>query len=126
LDNLFKHSLLGILVFLLLGNLMVNTVIYVNYAIDKDFIVQNLCEQKNEVVNECQGNCFLEKQLDSTTENSASDHFIAPEKTIDLFTSPDYGTVQTILMEAKSVPYQNRFDLSTASKHEIFVPPEFL
>ena len=58
-----RDFLIGILVFLLLPNLYVDLVVYVAFKLQQDYIVQNNCIQKDEVVNTCKGSCVLTDQL---------------------------------------------------------------
>jgi hypothetical protein len=37
---------------------------YVEYNLFNNYIIENLCVQRNEANNCCQGHCFLEKQFD--------------------------------------------------------------
>lgn len=41
---------------------------YIEYNLFRDYIVANLCEQRDEVDNCCQGKCFLEKQINLANE----------------------------------------------------------
>lgn len=43
---------------------------YVNYAIHKDFISKHLCVKKNIPGNDCQGRCYLQKQLKKNSEQN--------------------------------------------------------
>lgn len=49
-------------------NSMVYSVICVNYQLNKTFISEYFCENKDEPLSLCQGKCFLGKQLDNATE----------------------------------------------------------
>lgn len=44
----------------------------VQYSLFKDYIVKNLCVNKDKKCNCCQGKCFLEKQIKLVNENSST------------------------------------------------------
>jgi len=37
---------------------------YLDYIINFEYIISNLCEQKDEEVNMCMGGCYLEKEME--------------------------------------------------------------
>lgn len=43
---------------------------YLEYMVRRDFIIQNLCINKNEPEKQCHGKCHLEKQLSKEVEGS--------------------------------------------------------
>ena len=43
---------------------------FADFQINKEFIVANLCEQRNEQLNTCQGQCHLKKQQLNTHQKS--------------------------------------------------------
>ncbi|WP_027380373.1 hypothetical protein [Chryseobacterium daeguense] len=42
----------------------------VNYAVNYDYIVKNLCENRNTPQSTCKGKCYLEKELSKTEKQS--------------------------------------------------------
>jgi len=51
---------------------------YINYIIRKDFIVENLCINKEEPEKQCNGKCHLEKQVDKGVEGSGDNNMPPP------------------------------------------------
>ncbi len=66
---------LTIYFFILLFAIAIGKPIYpiLGYWMNKDFIVQNLCVEKEEVVNDCQGNCHLKVEVSKSQEENKSD-----------------------------------------------------
>ncbi|RZS95696.1 hypothetical protein [Cecembia calidifontis] len=54
-------------------NSMVYSVICVNFQLNRSFIVEMFCENKDLPMSECQGTCYLNKQLDQASQESDSD-----------------------------------------------------
>ena len=53
---------------LIILNSMVYSVICVNYQLNKTFISEYFCVDKDVPLSQCQGQCFLDKQLDAAAE----------------------------------------------------------
>jgi hypothetical protein len=54
-------------------NSMVYSVICVNFQLNRSFIAEMFCENKDLPMSECQGTCYLNKQLDKASQESDSD-----------------------------------------------------
>lgn len=54
-------------------NSMVYSVICVNFQLNRSFIAEMFCENKDLPMSECQGTCYLNKQLDQASQDSDSD-----------------------------------------------------
>lgn len=54
-------------------NSMVYSVICVNFQLNRSFISEMFCENKDIPMSECNGHCFLNKQLDKATDQQESD-----------------------------------------------------
>ena len=70
-----RDFLIGILIFLLLPSLYVDTVVYVAFKLQQDYIVQNKCLEKDEVVNTCNGGCVLTDQLKEANKNQENSKY---------------------------------------------------
>lgn len=66
-----KFLIINIILFYLIS-INVPLVYYAEHQINIDYIVKNLCEQKDEEENLCMGNCYLKKNL-SKAEVPAKD-----------------------------------------------------
>lgn len=58
---------------LIILNSMVYSVICVNYQLNKTFISDFLCENKDVPLSQCKGQCFLGKQLDAAEEQAPAE-----------------------------------------------------
>jgi len=43
---------------------------FLDYQINRDYIAQNLCENKNDVIPTCGGSCYLKKELKKASEEN--------------------------------------------------------
>jgi len=66
----FITYVLGVLSYFISIN--ANLVAYFEYLVNYDFIVQNLCVQKDEPINTCHGHCHLRKNLEKVEENNGT------------------------------------------------------
>jgi hypothetical protein len=62
---------------------------YIEYNVFRSYIVENLCVKRYEAVNDCQGQCFLNRQIDLISESDNSEGNTAEEGRID-FETDDY------------------------------------
>ncbi len=63
--------------YLLLGAFLLHStsrmIVYFNYWSNQEFIAQNLCENRDEPVMECNGKCHLKKELDKDDDRKQQD-----------------------------------------------------
>ena len=64
--RIYALSLLFILVFYIFRPILP----YIEYAINKDFIVKNLCINRYKPHSCCEGKCYLEKQLKKSSDSN--------------------------------------------------------
>lgn len=61
---------------MLLGVMALNICKYqlphIEYKLFREYIAENLCVRRSEANNECQGKCFLNKQIDRVNESAGS------------------------------------------------------
>jgi len=62
-----------VLAFGLLVNVLNKFIIYYTFLLQRDHIIKNLCEQRYEEENTCQGCCQLDKQLEKASEDTESE-----------------------------------------------------
>jgi hypothetical protein len=74
---------------------------YLEYSLFKGYIVENLCVQRNEAGNDCQGKCHLEKQIKSVTETDEPSDNPAGQRQMKVQTD-DYVAAYDISQEANS------------------------
>jgi len=76
-----RDFLIGIFIFLLVPNLYVDSVVFVAFKIQQDYIVKNQCVQKDAVINTCNGHCVLEKQLKKAESRQENPEYPGNTKT---------------------------------------------
>jgi hypothetical protein len=76
---------------------------YIEYNLFKNYIVENLCVQKNEINNCCQGKCFLEKQISKVEETENNANNPDEKTTINWNGTDDYVIVKNRLQEPNIV-----------------------
>jgi hypothetical protein len=73
--NLISNSKRSLAVFLLLLTsirILVVPVVYLDFELNKEYIIQNLCENRFKPELQCNGKCYLAKQLLKVAEDKAS------------------------------------------------------
>ena len=73
--NLISNSKRGLAVFLLLltsVRILVVPVVYLDFELNKEYIIQNLCENRFKPELNCNGQCYLAKQLHRVAEDKAT------------------------------------------------------
>lgn len=70
-----KNIFISLVLIALLGQLAGKLIVIINFELNKEYIVENLCVQKEEPDNCCQGSCHLTKELEKQdeTEGTAND-----------------------------------------------------
>jgi hypothetical protein len=69
---------------------------YLEYNLFNNYIVENLCIQRNEENNCCQGKCFLEKQINLVNETEGNSSNPTEIKQINWNGTDDYIVEETI------------------------------
>lgn len=59
---------------------LVKLVVLIEFKINQDYISNELCVSKDQVVNTCKGNCYLSKQLNKVEEPLEKDRVPPPLK----------------------------------------------
>ncbi|EJL76206.1 hypothetical protein [Chryseobacterium populi] len=97
----------------------------VNYAVNYDYIVKNLCENRNIPQSTCKGKCYVAKELAKTEKQSNNSRTIKIS-VLDVFLSNEilsfsHKHESDILIKTLNIGYFN-FHLSEYSTR-IFHPP---
>ncbi|WP_228441285.1 hypothetical protein [Chryseobacterium phosphatilyticum] len=97
----------------------------VNYAVNYDYIVKNLCENRSIPQSTCKGKCYVEKELAKTEKQSTSsqnvkiaglDVFLSH----DIFSFADKNEIESLMKISDS----NYIDAHTTEYFsQIFHPP---
>jgi len=97
----------------------------VNYAVNYDYIVKNLCEKKSIPQSTCKGKCYVEKELAKTEKQSNNSQTIKIAG-LDAFIFNDivsFNPIQGYLISSgKSISNSNSFHTSEYFS-KIFHPP---
>ena len=67
---MIKKLLTVTILFAYLYVINISLVCYAEYHLEYNYIVKNLCVQKDKITNTCCGKCFLKKNLDNTSGKS--------------------------------------------------------
>jgi len=121
-----KSFLVSISVVLLLPNLFVDSVVYISFLIDRDYIINNECVQKDEVVNTCEGSCVLENALKEVNKSQeTADYPVSKETKVysDYITSTNHfaGLFHTPELD---VSLERTSFFIRESYSDIFHPPQ--
>src|ERR1700681_3586255 len=97
MHKFIHHCTVIYLAVIVLVRMMAMPISLIEYSLNKNFIAENLCENRFKSEVHCAGTCYLSKQLARTNDNqSAQDHkgsFKIP--IIDFFesiTQPSFGS----------------------------------
>jgi hypothetical protein len=82
----------------------------VNYAINYDYIVKNLCENRNIPQSTCKGKCYVEKELAKTEKQSNNSQTIKISG-LDVFLSN----------EILSFSDKNQFDIPIKNSNSAYI-----
>ena len=101
---------------------------YIEYAIFKEYIAKNLCENRDKPKSCCAGKCFLKKELKKNNENGESAPKSENKKTqnnheVKEFLSHENSSVE---ISSKNIRYilQSECLMPSNIIDAIFIPPE--
>lgn len=89
--SLFKQISTILFVGLILVRSMVIPMVFIDYELNKDYIIQNFCVNKNKPELECDGKCYLAQKINEAREKEAESTFSSY-----LFTMECHFVSQTI------------------------------
>lgn len=99
---------------------------YIEYEINKKYIIENLCQNQDKPWMNCQGKCHLKKQIKKAQkEEKKQKPFIISENTLLFFTS---------FIETEEIIYSGNSYTNTKATHiysyifvsELLKPPQFI
>jgi hypothetical protein len=82
----------------------------INYAVNYDYIVKNLCENRNVPQSTCKGKCYVEKEL-AKTEKQSNNNQNSKIAGLDVFLSN----------EILSFSYKNQSDISVKNPNSDYI-----
>ena len=110
---------------MVLSNILVNLGAILWYELDKSYIVNELCENKENIEIECNGNCALRKAMVMATpvqENNDNTFKISVE--FLNFIVPAGSTGHTLQTSAIKVGIHERNSIPSTYTSDIFHPPK--
>jgi len=100
---------------------------YIEYMINRDFIVKNLCVEKDNPENTCNGKCYLHEQLNKISEQKNDDRGDkenkSPDKRMDDHLRVFPADLLVFQDESPIAGYYY-FPATTRFVSQIFVPPQ--
>lgn len=103
---------------------------FVGYLVMKEYIVENICEERYNPDNCCQGMCHIEKEINknsentnsaSTKENSQKRNIENDSFSFDCLKKAEIKQIQT----RTTTSFFYKFDICPNFHSGIFVPPEY-
>lgn len=104
-----------------------------NWIINNDFIANTLCEKRYDYLNDCQGVCYINKQLNTIDKQlnnqqpaEQSSSFVVVENISPYFLD-DELKVNLYFKKAEVISFALEFfHISSNSVKDIFHPPQFV
>jgi len=103
---------------------------YIDYFFHKEYIVQNLCENKDKPELKCHGKCHLEKEIKKTVKEEREDPILpSPEnekenKQLNLFVETEHKLLYSLSSEKQGFLYEEM--TSSFTRRFIVPPPKFI
>ncbi len=96
----------------------------IDYAVNYEYIVDNLCENRNIPQSTCHGKCYLEKELSKTEKQSNNGQNIKLAG-LDVFLSHDVLSFSLVQFDVDAQKVKSAFKHSYTSEYHsrIFHPP---
>jgi hypothetical protein len=125
-----KNQLLGIFFYLLYLLAMVKPVMpVIEYYANYDYIANELCENKDKPYLECNGKCYLEKQIKKVNHNNHDHKSTIPQINLDDYPVSPLGQFSFLVKEftdisLKNIPVENYN--SQDFYQSVFKPPQLV
>lgn len=126
-----KNQFFGILFYLLYLLAMIRPIIpIIEYHANYDYIASVLCENRDKPYLECNGKCYLEKQLKKTNHDSHDHNSTIPQINFDDYPVSPIGQFTFHIKDFKAIDLKNQILLQNHNTQEylisVFKPPRFL
>lgn len=123
-----KRALTIVITFCYLSGVFAPFYTYAGYFINKDFIAENFCINKAKPEMDCEGKCYLVKQLAEQSGKSAESE--APTQTAQKAYTPHFVTatsntnyfIVAITLQNNTV----HFPTAQNAEAQVYSPPEFI
>lgn len=100
-------------------------VVFASYILNLDYIVENLCENRDKPELECNGMCHLKKELKKDEDRKSSDDFSSVEISLCYSIVPKIEIKSEQLFFEELVDHQFYYNYSNSIQHlsGVFHPP---
>ncbi len=125
----------GLAVFLLILSsirMLVVPVVYLDFELNKTYIIQNLCENRFKPELNCNGQCYLAKQLHKVAEEKATKEANKQEQSFkkileEVFHEETFAFTQNLAFECFEIQnfFEYKISQSISPISSIFHPPCF-
>jgi len=105
-----------------LGTLLSTLAPLLYYITYQDYILQNLCENRNKIDLECNGKCYMNEQLSKATKKSNKENRIKLEKFPELYSLVELPTLCKYSQFKIVISYLSNLH-SSDFRNDIFHPP---
>lgn len=115
-------------ILLLTGFLLQNfskVMVFINYAINKEYIAKNLCENKSKPKLHCNGKCQLKKELQKQDKKEDTPSNIKDKYEIQLFSEIYDSLIVCSFLTGEQVFRLCRFSIHSFYVFSFFHPPSF-
>lgn len=112
-----KNQFLGIFFYLVYLLAMVRPVLpVIEYYANYDYIANVLCENRDKPYLECNGKCYLEKQIAKINHNNHEHKSTVPQINFDDYPVSPLGQFSYQTKEVEEIVLQNYFEAYTTSQ----------
>jgi len=99
-----------------------NTLVFFSFKMNQDYVVQELCVNRNDPASRCLGKCYLRKEFKKTESKSNQFQSYSKEKA-ELFFVEVMQTIKSCFLEVAIHVAAYRFHLLCKVTADIFHPP---
>jgi hypothetical protein len=124
--NKFLHISTAVyLVVVIMIKMMAMPISLMEYSLNKNFIAENLCENKAKSEMHCAGKCYLSKKLAKSNESQDAQNQKAGAKvmTVDFCESLDHTSFQLVQVNLLQNRLFQAVDISVRNTSPVFRPP---
>ena len=126
-----KNQFFGILFYLLYLLAMIRPIIpIIEYHANYDYIASVLCENRDKPFLECNGKCYLEKQLNKINHNNHEHKSTVPQINFDDYPISPLDQFAYHIKDLKAIDFNNQILPINHNTQEylvsVFKPPKFI
>jgi hypothetical protein len=101
------------------------SLILINFEINRKIIAETLCIKRNEIKSNCKGNCYLVKELNKAEDDNDKSLPNLQQKQLELFSSFENQKFKKLSYQLISNNnfHSSKFCISNGYLNEVFKPP---